>query len=417
MGFPASVTTVTVTGRWRYADGSTGIPTGYVTFTPNAVLQVPADGDILPVRQVKATLDGSGAISVQLMSTADPDVEPTGWAYIVNEFVGGQERIYLAGFPAVAPGQIYDLSGIAPAVSDPVFTYVLLASVGTIGGPAGPLDGTGKIPSSQVPASGASVTSVNGHTGVVVLGAADVGADAAGAAAAAQAASQPLDSDLTAFAALVAAGFVVRTGAGAVSARTLTGSSETGVTNGDGVAGNPTLTVTAVAPTASAVGDTSTSGGVATHRHPREGFGAVTAQTTFAAASANGTATTVSHSDHAHGTPDLAAQYSAFADVTSLGTSVSQGVPHFQQRTEPGTITRLQGQLAFAAATFAANSLLATLNGNFPAASTRFLVRTVGSSTVTVITIGTDGTIRNVSAFTSAGSDTINFDGLTFVHA
>ena len=49
------------------------------------------------------------------------------------------------------------------------------------------------------------VTSVNGHAGVVVLGAAEVGADATGAAAAAQAASQPLDSDLAAIAALVSA--------------------------------------------------------------------------------------------------------------------------------------------------------------------------------------------------------------------
>ena len=59
--------------------------------------------------------------------------------------------------------------------------------------------------------SGGSVDSVNGHTGVVVLGASDVGADAAGAAAAAQAAaiaaSQPVDSDLTAIAALTTTPF------------------------------------------------------------------------------------------------------------------------------------------------------------------------------------------------------------------
>lgn len=51
------------------------------------------------------------------------------------------------------------------------------------------------------------VTSVNTHTGAVVLGAADVGADASGAAAAAQAASQPVDSDLTAIAALTTTSF------------------------------------------------------------------------------------------------------------------------------------------------------------------------------------------------------------------
>lgn len=58
-------------------------------------------------------------------------------------------------------------------------------------------------------ASGGSgaITSVNGQTGVVVLGAADVSADPAGSAAAAQAASQPLDpflTDLSAYANLAA---------------------------------------------------------------------------------------------------------------------------------------------------------------------------------------------------------------------
>jgi hypothetical protein len=37
--------------------------------------------------------------------------------------------------------------------------------------------------------------------------------------------------------------------------------------------------------------------------HAREAFGAVTAQTSFGAGSGNGSATTVSHSDHTHGTP------------------------------------------------------------------------------------------------------------------
>lgn len=54
---------------------------------------------------------------------------------------------------------------------------------------------------------GGAVESVNGKTGVVVLAASDVGADASGAAAAAQAASQPLDSDLTAIAALSTTSF------------------------------------------------------------------------------------------------------------------------------------------------------------------------------------------------------------------
>lgn len=54
---------------------------------------------------------------------------------------------------------------------------------------------------------------------------------------------QPLDAELTALAGVSANGLLARTGAGTVSARTLTGDSEIVVSNGDGVSGNPTLSI------------------------------------------------------------------------------------------------------------------------------------------------------------------------------
>jgi hypothetical protein len=59
---------------------------------------------------------------------------------------------------------------------------------------------------------------------------------------------------------------------------------------------------------ASAVGDTAAAGSTgevadAGHRHAREAFGAVTAQTMAGMSSSNGVATTVARSDHTHGTP------------------------------------------------------------------------------------------------------------------
>ena len=54
---------------------------------------------------------------------------------------------------------------------------------------------------------------------------------------------QAYDADLAAIAALANSGIIVRTGSGTVSARTITGDSEVVVSNGDGVSGNPTLSI------------------------------------------------------------------------------------------------------------------------------------------------------------------------------
>lgn len=56
---------------------------------------------------------------------------------------------------------------------------------------------------------------------------------------------QPLDSDLTALAALASTGLIARTGSGTVSARTLTAGTGISISNGDGVSGNPTISATA----------------------------------------------------------------------------------------------------------------------------------------------------------------------------
>lgn len=82
---------------------------------------------------------------------------------------------------------------------------------------------------------------------------------------------------------------------------------------------------------ASGVGDSAAEGTAATlarsdHRHAREGFGAVTAETSHGLSAANGVAATVARSDHAHGTPALtgtAAVTQAIGDAAAAGGSGS----------------------------------------------------------------------------------------------
>jgi hypothetical protein len=102
------------------------------------------------------------------------------------------------------------------------------------------------------------VTSFEGRTGVVVGVAGDYsasevtnnsgvgGANVDDALDTLDAEKQPIDADLTALAALASTGLVARTGAATYAERTVTGTAnEISVANGDGVAGDPTLSLPA----------------------------------------------------------------------------------------------------------------------------------------------------------------------------
>lgn len=82
-------------------------------------------------------------------------------------------------------------------------------------------------------------------------------------------------------------------------------------------------TVTTQAVADAAVVGVSTNYAREDHKHGREAFGTVTAQTTFGAASANGSATTVIRSDHTHGTPlhDNAAHSAIALSALAVPTS------------------------------------------------------------------------------------------------
>jgi len=138
-----------------------------------------------------------------------------------------------------------------------------------------------KLPLSGGGGGGGAVDSFNGRTGVVVSTAGDYSAglvsnspagsisstdvqsaineiDADRVALSATVSSlsttvagkQDLDAELTALAGISSNGMLARTGAGTAAARTITGSSNIAVSDGNGVAGNPTIAITGSIPPA-----------------------------------------------------------------------------------------------------------------------------------------------------------------------
>lgn len=109
---------------------------------------------------------------------------------------------------------------------------------------------------------------------------------------------QPLDAELTSLAALATNGSVHRSAAGTIVARTLTGSTYINVANGDGVAGNPTVSLTGSVPVANG------------------GSGRATATTAYGLIAAGTTATGAQQTI----APGTAGQFLKSAGASALGS-------------------------------------------------------------------------------------------------
>ncbi|MER6112438.1 glycosyl hydrolase family 28-related protein [Streptomyces hirsutus] len=181
MALPANYATVPVFGR--YID-FTGAPMqGTVTFTPSQRYVTNPGADVLIFSApLVATLDGTGAFSIEIPSTDDPDVTPQGFTWAVAEsFNRRAGRSFSIAVPQDTPEPGIDLVTVAPVLPADQVEYIVTSVDGMTGtvslaGKYAPLDEDGKIPAENIPPISGGVTSVNGQSGIVSLGSADVGA-------------------------------------------------------------------------------------------------------------------------------------------------------------------------------------------------------------------------------------------------
>ncbi|MFJ7419773.1 hypothetical protein ACIQXD_14325 [Streptomyces uncialis] len=131
---------MTVRGTYMGPDGRS--LAGTVTFSAPAMLTFP-DSDLFIAGPVVATLDENGRFSVRLPATDAPNMQPSGWSYVVKENLSG----VIGGrtFSVLLPKAIaeVDLADIAPA--DPTTpNYVPVAGSQILTGAAAPTSVLGR---------------------------------------------------------------------------------------------------------------------------------------------------------------------------------------------------------------------------------------------------------------------------------
>jgi hypothetical protein len=115
MPLPNDYNTVTVTGRYTYLNGEPAV--GSVRFTGKGVAVSAETETVILPGTVVATLV-NGEFSIELPATNDPDIQPNGWTYSVEErFSNGGGRKYEIDVPYDALR--IDLSTVAPVPSSP----------------------------------------------------------------------------------------------------------------------------------------------------------------------------------------------------------------------------------------------------------------------------------------------------------
>jgi hypothetical protein len=135
--WPNDIITRTVTGLYVTADGESA--RGRVTFTPSSRI-VDANDAVVVEGTLTAILDTSGFFEIDLPTTDNALLSPSGWAYIVSVRLYGVKPQNFYAFLPYGDGSPVDLLSdisLSGSLSEPILTGSTLSSQGSIG-PSGP---------------------------------------------------------------------------------------------------------------------------------------------------------------------------------------------------------------------------------------------------------------------------------------
>jgi hypothetical protein len=122
----------TVSGRYVGPDG-TPIVGGPLRFIPSITVVDAGGNVVVPPLPITVLTDGTGAFTVDLAVTDDPDTQPIGWSWRLSELFSPQREVDFF-VPSALPGAV-DFADLTPATDvDERFAYATTATVAGIEG-------------------------------------------------------------------------------------------------------------------------------------------------------------------------------------------------------------------------------------------------------------------------------------------
>lgn len=175
MPLPAPLVGLTVRAKLLNADSTPLV--GSVTLTPTLPAQSPAGDVLLSTVPLTRTIGADGSVEwTNVLATDSPGLSNR-VPYLLHVAATGHSRIELVELlSSQAVAGVLRLDDVTPATPAPALvSYLTAASLGQIGGPAGPLDATGKVPAGQLPATGGGIPAsiVDAVGDLIVASAAD----------------------------------------------------------------------------------------------------------------------------------------------------------------------------------------------------------------------------------------------------
>jgi hypothetical protein len=133
----------TVSGAYVGPDGAP-VAGAALRFIPSATVVDAGGNVVVPPLPITVLTDSSGAFSVNLAVTDDPDTQPDGWTWRLSElFPGGREIDFLV--PSASPPAV-DFADLAPATDvDVRYAYTLTSTTAALAARVTSLEATAAI--------------------------------------------------------------------------------------------------------------------------------------------------------------------------------------------------------------------------------------------------------------------------------